>query len=106
MSVGIQKSRALSGLRTATRPTPGLDISFKGLSGLIKGRGITVIEGQGRLTAADIRDPARFLSALRRTFLAAGAPAPPESAWQGAAGKALQRPVARAPRRSASPIVR
>jgi hypothetical protein len=59
-----------------------------------------------RLTAVDIRAPARFLSALRRTFLAAGAPAPPESAWQGAAGKALQRPVARAPRRSASPIMR
>ncbi|WP_345075518.1 hypothetical protein [Brachybacterium paraconglomeratum] len=48
-----------------------------------------------RLTAADIREPARFLSALRRTFLAADAPAPPESAWRGPAGQALRRPQAR-----------
>lgn len=54
-----------------------------------------------RLTAADIRDPSRFLSALRRTFLAAGAPAPPESAWQGAAGRALRRPATSTPRGSA-----
>lgn len=46
-----------------------------------------------RLTAADVRVPGRFLSALRRTFLARGHEAPPESAWQGSAGKALRRPI-------------
>ncbi|MGO1228242.1 hypothetical protein ACT3SQ_10370 [Brachybacterium sp. AOP42-C2-15] len=59
-----------------------------------------------RLTAADIREPGRFLSALRRTFLAAGAPAPPESAWQGDAGAALRRPITPPPRRSPSSDVR
>jgi uncharacterized protein YjiS (DUF1127 family) len=48
MSVGIQKSRALSGLRTATRPTPGLDISLKGLSGLIVKATDTVLDWQER----------------------------------------------------------
>lgn len=63
-----------------------------------------------RLTAADIRSPGRFLSALRRTFLAGGHAAPPESTWQGAAGRALRRPILRpaAPRptspRPASPL--
>ncbi|MGP9845012.1 hypothetical protein [Brachybacterium sp. 107] len=45
-----------------------------------------------RLTAADIRRPSRFLSALRRSVLAAGAPAPPVSNWKGATGRALSRP--------------
>ena len=48
MSVGIQKTRALSGLRTATRPTPGLDISLKGLSGLIVKATDTVLDWQER----------------------------------------------------------
>ena len=53
MSVGIQKTRALSGLRTATRPTPGLDISlkgisFKGLSTLIVKVTDTVLDWQDR----------------------------------------------------------
>ncbi|HEX7350479.1 hypothetical protein [Brachybacterium sp.] len=62
-----------------------------------------------RLTAADIRAPGRFLSALRRTFLAGGHAAPPESAWRGAAGRALRRPIPRpaspqpSSRRPASP---
>ena len=43
MSVGIQKSRALSGLRT-----PALDISFKGLSGLIVKATDTVLDWQER----------------------------------------------------------
>lgn len=59
-----------------------------------------------RLTAADIRDPARFLSSLRRTFLAAGIPAPPERAWRGATGRALRRPVTRTGPRSRAPVVR
>lgn len=45
-----------------------------------------------RLTADDIREPARFLTSLRRTFLAAGASAPPQSRWTGAAAEALGRP--------------
>jgi uncharacterized protein YjiS (DUF1127 family) len=48
MSVGIQKTRALSGLRTATRPTPGLDISLKGFSGLIVKATDTVLDWQER----------------------------------------------------------
>ena len=48
-----------------------------------------------RLTADDIRAPARFLTALRRTFLAAGASAPAQSTWDGAAAQALGRPQKR-----------
>lgn len=48
-----------------------------------------------RLTAADIRSPARSLSALRRSFRAAGAVVPRESVWHGAAGRALGRPRSR-----------
>lgn len=45
-----------------------------------------------RLTADDIREPARFLTALRRTFIAAGASAPPLSTWTGSTAQALGRP--------------
>ena len=48
MSVGIQKTRALSGLRTATRFNPGLDISVKGFSGLIVKATDTVLDWQER----------------------------------------------------------
>ena len=48
MSVGIQKSRALSGLRTATGPTPAADISLKGLSVLIVNAMDTVLDWQDR----------------------------------------------------------
>ena len=48
MSVGIQKSRALSGLRTATRPIPAIDISLKGLSALIVKSTDTVLDWQDR----------------------------------------------------------
>lgn len=43
------------------------------------------------LTGQDIKQPQRALSALRRTFLSAGFPAPAESNWAGSAGKALGR---------------
>lgn len=45
-----------------------------------------------RLTARDIRRPARFLTALRRSVLAAGGEAPPQSNWSGASERALGRP--------------
>ena len=48
MSVGIQKSRALSGLRTATHSTSTLDISLKGLSALIVSVTDTVLDWQER----------------------------------------------------------
>jgi uncharacterized protein YjiS (DUF1127 family) len=53
MSVGIQKTRALSGLRTAARPTPTADISLKdislkGLSALIVKVTDTVLDWQDR----------------------------------------------------------
>jgi uncharacterized protein YjiS (DUF1127 family) len=53
MSVGIQKTRALSGLRTATRSNPAADISlkgisFKGLSALIVKATDTVLDWQER----------------------------------------------------------
>ena len=49
MSVGIQKTRALSGLRTAARPPPRpLDISLKGLSALIVNATDTVLDWQDR----------------------------------------------------------
>jgi hypothetical protein len=43
------------------------------------------------VTAEDIKDPRRFLSALRRTLLAAGGTAPPESNWAGRRGLLLGR---------------
>ena len=43
------------------------------------------------VTAEDIKDPRRFLSALRRTLLAAGAEVPPESNWAGRKGLRLGR---------------
>lgn len=46
-----------------------------------------------RLTSPDIAKPGRFLSALRRSFVAAGGSAPPESRWTGAAEAELTRPV-------------
>lgn len=45
------------------------------------------------ITADDITNPARFLTALRRAFLRAGAWAPPQSAWTGNAATTLSRPV-------------
>jgi uncharacterized protein YjiS (DUF1127 family) len=48
MSVGIQKTRALSGLRTATRSNPAADISLKGLSALIVKATDTVLDWQDR----------------------------------------------------------
>ncbi|WP_394214029.1 endonuclease domain-containing protein [Brachybacterium vulturis] len=45
-----------------------------------------------RLTMTDIREPARFLDALRRSVVAAGAPAPPATAWAGPAARMLGRP--------------
>ena len=48
MSVGIQKSRALSSLRTATRFNPAADISLKGLSALIVKATDTVLDWQDR----------------------------------------------------------
>lgn len=46
-----------------------------------------------RLTAADIARPAAFLGGMRRSFLRAGADAPPESNWKGRdAEQALARP--------------
>jgi uncharacterized protein YjiS (DUF1127 family) len=48
MSVGIQKTRALSGLRTAPRPTPAADISLKGLSTLIVNAMDTMLDWQDR----------------------------------------------------------
>lgn len=49
------------------------------------------------LTGQDIKAPARLLSALRRTFLRAGAPAPPESNWTGRAEGQLRRSLAPPP---------
>jgi uncharacterized protein YjiS (DUF1127 family) len=48
MSVGIQKIRALSGLRTPARPTPVLDISLRGVSTLIVKAADTVLDWQDR----------------------------------------------------------
>jgi uncharacterized protein YjiS (DUF1127 family) len=48
MSVGIQKTRALSGLRTATRSNPAADINLKGLSALIVKATDTVLDWQER----------------------------------------------------------
>ncbi|AXK46229.1 endonuclease domain-containing protein [Brachybacterium saurashtrense] len=48
------------------------------------------------LNAEDIAQPQRFLTALQRTFLRAGAAAPPTSNWSGRAARALARPI-RAP---------
>ena len=48
MSVGIQKTRALSGLRTATRSNPAADISLRGLSTLIVKVTDTVLDWQDR----------------------------------------------------------
>ncbi len=48
MTVGIQKSRALSGLHTAARPTPAADISLKGLGTLIVNAMDTVLDWQDR----------------------------------------------------------
>lgn len=47
------------------------------------------------LTAHDLKQPQRFLSALRRTFLGVGAPAPPPSNWSGRAGARLARSLGR-----------
>ena len=44
------------------------------------------------LNANDIASPARFLSALRRSFLHVSAAAPHESNWTGSAGHTLARP--------------
>lgn len=43
------------------------------------------------VTADDIERPARFLSALRRSFLAAGGAAPPAENWSGERGRELGR---------------
>jgi uncharacterized protein YjiS (DUF1127 family) len=48
MTVGIQKSRALSNLRTAARPAPPLDISLKGLGALIVKVSDTLLDWQER----------------------------------------------------------
>ena len=48
MTVGIQKSRALSDLRTAARPAPLLDISLKGLGALIVKASDTLLDWQDR----------------------------------------------------------
>lgn len=45
-------------------------------------------------TAADIARPQRFLSALQRSFLRAGAETPPASNWAGSAGAELGRGTA------------
>lgn len=50
------------------------------------------------LTASDIEAPRRFLTALRRSFVRAGAPAPPESNWAGSAGAQLGRLLSEPPR--------
>src|SRR5690606_13013093 len=50
------------------------------------------------LTASDIEAPRRFLTALRRSFVRAGAPAPPESNWAGSAGARLGRLLSEPPR--------
>lgn len=54
-----------------------------------------------RLTMNDIREPARLLTAVRRSFLAVGAAAPPVSRWSGSAAMELSRPRPRpgSPRR-------
>jgi uncharacterized protein YjiS (DUF1127 family) len=48
MSVGIQKTRALSGLRTTVRFNPAADISLKGLNTLIVNAMDTVLDWQER----------------------------------------------------------
>ena len=48
MSVGIQKSRVLLGLRTPARPARRLDISFKGLNTMIVSAMDTVLDWQDR----------------------------------------------------------
>lgn len=48
MTVGIQKSRALSDLRAAARPVPPLDISLKGLAALIVKASDTLLDWQDR----------------------------------------------------------
>ena len=48
MSVGIQKSRALSGLRTSALDISRKDISFKGLGALIVNAMDTVLDWQDR----------------------------------------------------------
>ena len=48
MTVGIQKSRALSNLRTAARPAPPLDISLNGLAALIVKVSDTLLDWQDR----------------------------------------------------------
>lgn len=45
------------------------------------------------LTWTDIGRPRRFLSAMRRTFLAVGAPAPSPDRWEGPAELDLARPL-------------
>ena len=48
MTVGIQKSRALSNLRTAARPAPSLDFSLKGLGTLLVKASDTLLDWQDR----------------------------------------------------------
>lgn len=48
MTIGIQKSRALSGLRTAGHAAPSLDISLKGLGTLIIRVSDTLLDWQER----------------------------------------------------------
>jgi uncharacterized protein YjiS (DUF1127 family) len=48
MSVGIQKSRVLLGLRTPARPARRLDISLKGLNTMIVSAMDTVLDWQDR----------------------------------------------------------
>lgn len=48
MTIGIQKSRALSGVRTASRPAPSLDISLKSLGTLIVRVSDTLLDWQDR----------------------------------------------------------
>jgi len=48
MSVGIQKSRALHGLRTVARPAHSFDSSLKGLGTLIVSAMDTVLDWQDR----------------------------------------------------------
>jgi uncharacterized protein YjiS (DUF1127 family) len=48
MSVGIQKSHALLGLRTGARPARQLDISLKGFSASIVSAMDTVLDWQDR----------------------------------------------------------
>ena len=48
MSVGIQRSHALPGLRTSARPARQLDISLKGFSASIVSAMDTVLDWQDR----------------------------------------------------------